>query len=327
MSWTNWDDELTGGVEWDGMESCQSGDTVGMLLNLDEGTLTVYKNNRRLGVMKDGLSGPYCWFGPRIRPAELVDRQEGGKRRMSDVKKDGQTCRTGSSRAAELARRPEVSRPAPVDPPVVLHDGVRVVEALPESLVEVPKLEVGRPYLGGLAAGPSLADPHPRLGQVAVLEGVPREAGVDPLDPHPGYDVWSGRRSLDVCRTTTGKRAGRTSRGPVAPAGGGSTRRTPGTRPRASRGDRVGLSPAGSAGRGASPAAGGRGGDGQAVPLEEVPRRRVVPALAVRPSLGTAHASAGRTPPPAQGSALAGRRRPAEEARGPRARERGDEGR
>ncbi|EJK71160.1 hypothetical protein THAOC_07426, partial [Thalassiosira oceanica] len=60
MSWFNWDDELNGFVDWDGMESCQSGDTVGMLLNLDEGSLTIYKNNRRLGVMKDGLSGPYC---------------------------------------------------------------------------------------------------------------------------------------------------------------------------------------------------------------------------------------------------------------------------
>ena len=44
------------------MESCESGDTVGMLLNLDGGTLTVYRNNRRLGVMKTGLSGPYCWY-------------------------------------------------------------------------------------------------------------------------------------------------------------------------------------------------------------------------------------------------------------------------
>ena len=44
------------------MEACHSGDTIGMLLNLDEGTLTVYKNNRRLGVLKDGLSGSYCWF-------------------------------------------------------------------------------------------------------------------------------------------------------------------------------------------------------------------------------------------------------------------------
>ncbi|EJK55651.1 hypothetical protein THAOC_24594 [Thalassiosira oceanica] len=68
ISWTDWDDyEIDN--EWEGMESCESGDTVGMLLNLDGGTLTVYRNNRRLGVMQDGLSGPYCWY------ASLLSRQ------------------------------------------------------------------------------------------------------------------------------------------------------------------------------------------------------------------------------------------------------------
>ena len=66
MRWTNWDvsEELRLGLhlEWEGMERCKSGDTVGMLLDLDAGTLSVYKNNRRLGVMKDGLDGSYCWF-------------------------------------------------------------------------------------------------------------------------------------------------------------------------------------------------------------------------------------------------------------------------
>ncbi|EJK58396.1 hypothetical protein THAOC_21480 [Thalassiosira oceanica] len=49
---------------WEGYryEGCRTGDTIGMLLNLDEGTLTVYRNNRRLGVMKRGLSGSYCWY-------------------------------------------------------------------------------------------------------------------------------------------------------------------------------------------------------------------------------------------------------------------------
>ena len=59
--WTDWERENTGFEEWEGMEASRSGDTVGMLLNLDEGTLTVYKSNRCLGVMKDGLSGSYCW--------------------------------------------------------------------------------------------------------------------------------------------------------------------------------------------------------------------------------------------------------------------------
>ncbi|EJK77734.1 hypothetical protein THAOC_00416 [Thalassiosira oceanica] len=60
VRWTNWDDVEDLG-DWEGMESCETGDTIGMLLNLDEGTLTVYKNNRRLGVMQTGLSGSYCW--------------------------------------------------------------------------------------------------------------------------------------------------------------------------------------------------------------------------------------------------------------------------
>ena len=62
ICWTNWDNVQQIGVDWEGMEGCNAGDTVGMLLNLNDGTLTVYKNNRRLGVMKDGLSGSYCWF-------------------------------------------------------------------------------------------------------------------------------------------------------------------------------------------------------------------------------------------------------------------------
>ena len=46
---------------WTGMEYSLEGD-VGLLLDLDEGTLTVYKNGRRLGIMKDGITGEYCWL-------------------------------------------------------------------------------------------------------------------------------------------------------------------------------------------------------------------------------------------------------------------------
>jgi len=47
--------------DWDGMEIMDSNGTIGMLLDLDEGTLCVYKNERKLGVMKKGLVGHYCW--------------------------------------------------------------------------------------------------------------------------------------------------------------------------------------------------------------------------------------------------------------------------
>ncbi|EJK50790.1 hypothetical protein THAOC_30111 [Thalassiosira oceanica] len=57
----DWADRGRHDEGWAGMESSMSGDTVGLLLDLDEGTLTVYRNNLPLGVMKDGLSGPFCW--------------------------------------------------------------------------------------------------------------------------------------------------------------------------------------------------------------------------------------------------------------------------
>ena len=37
-----------------------------MLLDLDQGTMTVYKNDERLGVMATGLSGEYSWAVPLL---------------------------------------------------------------------------------------------------------------------------------------------------------------------------------------------------------------------------------------------------------------------
>ena len=60
--WTNWDDEGSSST-WQGREGLGgSGGTIGLLLDLNEGTLSVFKNGRLLGVMKDGLSGEYCWI-------------------------------------------------------------------------------------------------------------------------------------------------------------------------------------------------------------------------------------------------------------------------
>ena len=47
-----------------------------MLLDLDQGSMTVYKNDERLGVMATGLSGDYCWavsMGNRDDSARIVD--------------------------------------------------------------------------------------------------------------------------------------------------------------------------------------------------------------------------------------------------------------
>ena len=60
--WTNWDNENDSTLEWQGREGLRGSGTIGLLLDLDEGTLSVFKNGRRLGVMKDGLGGEYVWF-------------------------------------------------------------------------------------------------------------------------------------------------------------------------------------------------------------------------------------------------------------------------
>jgi hypothetical protein len=47
---------------WEGRQGArEDGDRIGMLLDLDQGSMTVYKNDERLGVMATGLSGSYSW--------------------------------------------------------------------------------------------------------------------------------------------------------------------------------------------------------------------------------------------------------------------------
>jgi len=60
--WTDWDNARRQNLNWQGNEGLGSSGAVGLLLDLDEGTLSVFKDGRRLGVMKDGLDGEYCWF-------------------------------------------------------------------------------------------------------------------------------------------------------------------------------------------------------------------------------------------------------------------------
>ena len=48
---------MPGRREWQGMRKAESGDEVGLLLDLDEFTLSVYLNGARLGVMAGGTAG------------------------------------------------------------------------------------------------------------------------------------------------------------------------------------------------------------------------------------------------------------------------------
>ena len=74
-----------GDVEWtdfqgfdydeESFEGFVEGDIVGLLLDLNEGTLSVYKNGRRLGVAKDGLAGEYCFFSSLCDGAISIQRK------------------------------------------------------------------------------------------------------------------------------------------------------------------------------------------------------------------------------------------------------------
>jgi len=51
-----------GHIQWEGAEPVEQGDRIGMLLDLDQGSMSVYSNGAKMGVMRgEGLSGPRCW--------------------------------------------------------------------------------------------------------------------------------------------------------------------------------------------------------------------------------------------------------------------------
>ena len=59
--WADWNTE-TGICDWRGREGLEARDKISLLLDLEEGTITVFVKGRRLGVMKDRMHGEYCWF-------------------------------------------------------------------------------------------------------------------------------------------------------------------------------------------------------------------------------------------------------------------------
>ena len=52
-----------GRTDWEGRQGAkQQGDRIGILLDLDQGCMTLWKNGEKLGVMQaEGLRGPLCW--------------------------------------------------------------------------------------------------------------------------------------------------------------------------------------------------------------------------------------------------------------------------
>jgi hypothetical protein len=67
--------------DWPGQQPAREpGDRIGLLLDLEQGSMTVYKNDERLGVIQEsGLRGEYCWAAElasvgdsvRIEPAAI----------------------------------------------------------------------------------------------------------------------------------------------------------------------------------------------------------------------------------------------------------------
>mmetsp|Transcript_34818 Transcript_34818/g.78157 ORF Transcript_34818/g.78157 Transcript_34818/m.78157 type:complete len:214 (+) Transcript_34818:286-927(+) len=56
--WYDWADYQSDMI-FDGI---QSNTPMGLLLDLEEGMLSIYQNGQRLATLKDGLSGEYCWY-------------------------------------------------------------------------------------------------------------------------------------------------------------------------------------------------------------------------------------------------------------------------
>ena len=60
--WYDWEGHFQE-TNWEGRNSYDdNGTSLGMLLDLGNGTLSLYQNGRRLGTLKDGLAGEYCWI-------------------------------------------------------------------------------------------------------------------------------------------------------------------------------------------------------------------------------------------------------------------------
>ena len=56
--WNDW----TSYQPTSGIDGFQYGAPIGLLLDLDEGTLSLYQNGQMLATLNDGLSGEHCWY-------------------------------------------------------------------------------------------------------------------------------------------------------------------------------------------------------------------------------------------------------------------------
>lgn len=75
-SWSDWQTETTHGHAWGGSQILLGNGEIGMLLDLDAGSLAVFMDGRRLGTMMEGLSGEYCWAASVWSGTKLTIKRE-----------------------------------------------------------------------------------------------------------------------------------------------------------------------------------------------------------------------------------------------------------
>ena len=74
--WYDWTGDRRKVSHWEGNDDYDRRCTaLGMLLDLEEGTLSLYQNGRRLGTLKDGLAGEYCWIAGFLGKGDLSIRR------------------------------------------------------------------------------------------------------------------------------------------------------------------------------------------------------------------------------------------------------------
>ena len=79
--------------EWPGKDRILPNEDCGLLLDVDEGTLTVYKDGKRLGVIMDGLVGEFSWcvmvHGTGLRMERAEADNVGGSQNLSSMNEEG----------------------------------------------------------------------------------------------------------------------------------------------------------------------------------------------------------------------------------------------
>ena len=98
-------ERFPGGSAWEGRQGTKEGDRIGLLLDFDQGSMTVWKNVVKVEVMAaEGLSGPLCWAVccsfraavrasiPRRRPRRRRRKSWRPRRPGGWQTRDGQVC-------------------------------------------------------------------------------------------------------------------------------------------------------------------------------------------------------------------------------------------